>query len=46
MAALVVPHLGSPDILGLQLPEALASTAIGEGFWELQSKKHMGIQSR
>ena len=34
----VVPNLGSPDVLGLQLPEALASTANGKGFWELQFK--------
>ena len=33
----VVLKLGSPDVLGLQLPEILASTASGEGFWELQS---------
>ena len=34
----VVPNLGPPDVLGLQLPETPASTAGGEGFWELQSK--------
>ena len=34
----VVPNLGSPEVLGLQLPEIPASTARGEGFWELQSK--------
>ena len=31
----VVPNLGPPDVLGLQLPEILASTGGGEGFWEL-----------
>ena len=31
----VVPNFGSLDVLGLQLPEILASTASGEGFWEL-----------
>ena len=30
----VIPHLRSPDVLGLQLPEIFASTANGEGFWE------------
>ena len=30
----VVPNLGPPDVLGLQLPEILASRD-GEGFWEL-----------
>ena len=34
----VVPNLGPPDVLGLQLPEILASRDGGEGFWELQSK--------
>ena len=34
----VVANLGSPDVLGLQLPEALTSTSSGEGFWKLQSK--------
>ena len=28
----MVPNLGSPDVLGLQLTEILASTASGEGF--------------
>ena len=28
----VIPNLGSPNVLGLQLPEILASTASGEGF--------------
>ena len=31
----VVPNLGPPDVLGLHLPEILASKASGEGFWEL-----------
>ena len=31
----VVPNLGSPDVLGLQPPEILASRGGGEGFWEL-----------
>ena len=35
----VVPNLGPPDVLRLQLPEILASTGGGEGFWELQFKK-------
>ena len=34
----VVVNLGPPDLLGLQLPEILASRGDGEGFWELQSK--------
>ena len=34
----VVPNLGPPDVLGLQLPEILANRSGGEGFWELQSK--------
>ena len=34
----VVPNLGPPDVLGLQLPEILASRDGGEGFWELYSK--------
>ena len=34
----VVLNLGPPDVLGLQLPEILASGGGGEGFWELQSK--------
>ena len=31
----VVLNLGPPDVLGLQLPEILASRGGGEGFWEL-----------
>ena len=31
----VAPNLGPPDVLGLQLPEILASRGDGEGFWEL-----------
>ena len=34
----VVPDLGPPDVLGLQLPEILVSRGDGEGFWELESK--------
>ena len=34
-ARAVVPNLGPPDVLGLQLPEILASRGSGEGFWEL-----------
>ena len=34
----VVPNLGRPDVLGLRLPEILASKGGGEGFWELSSK--------
>ena len=30
----VLPNLGSPDVLGLQLPEILAGRGGGEGFWE------------
>ena len=30
----MVPNLGSPDVLGLELQEILASTPNGEGFWE------------
>ena len=31
----VASNLGPPDVLGLQLPEILASRGGGEGFWEL-----------
>ena len=34
----VVPNLGSPDVLGLQLPEAFTTTLAGQDFWELKSK--------
>ena len=34
----VVLNLGPPDVLGLHLPEILASRGGGEGFWELYSK--------
>lgn len=27
-----------PDILGLQLPETIASTVFVQGFWELKSR--------
>ena len=33
-----------PDVLGLQLPEILASTVSGEGFWEVLIQEHLGIQ--
>ena len=35
---LVVPNLGPPDDLGLQLLEAFTTTSIGQDFWELKSK--------
>ena len=31
----VVPNLGPPGVLELQLPEILGSRDGGEGFWEL-----------
>ena len=31
----VVPNLGPPDVIRLQLPEILASRVGGKGFWEL-----------
>ena len=34
----VVPNLGPPDVLGLQLPEASTTTSAGQDFWELKSK--------
>ena len=34
----VVPNLGPPDVLGLQLPEIPASKGGSEGFWELRPK--------
>ena len=34
----VVPNLGPPDVLGLQLPEAFTTTSAGQDFWELKSK--------
>ena len=40
----VVLKLGSPDVLGLQLPEIMASIAGGEGFCELQPKNIWGPQ--
>ena len=36
------PTLGHPGVLGLQLPEILASAANGEGFWEFSSKNIWG----
>ena len=30
----VIPNLGSPDVLGLKLPQILANTVRGEGFRE------------
>ena len=35
----VVPNLGPPDVVGLQLPEAFTTTSAGQDFWELKSKK-------
>ena len=34
----VVPNLGPPDVLRLQLPEAFTTTSAGQDFWELKSK--------
>ena len=34
----VVPNLGPPDILGLQLPEAFNTNSACQDFWELKSK--------
>ena len=34
----VIPNLGCQGVLGLQLPEILASTARGEGFWVFESR--------
>ena len=34
----VVSNLGSPDVLGLKLPEAFSTSSAGQDFWELQSK--------
>ena len=31
----VVPNLGSPDILGLKLPEAFTTSCAGQNIWEL-----------
>ena len=39
----VVPNLGSPDILGLKLPEALITSCAGQDFWELQSENVWGL---
>ena len=30
----VVPNLGPPDVLGLQLPEAFTTISAGQEFWE------------
>ena len=35
----MVPNLGPPDVLRLQLPEAFATTSAGQDFWELKSQK-------
>ena len=40
----MVRNLGSPDVLGLQLPEILASTTSGEGFWEFLIHGYLGTQ--
>ena len=42
--SVVVTKFGSPDVLGLQLPEILASTASGEGFREFSSRNIWGHQ--
>ena len=34
----MVPNLGPPDVLGLQLPEAFTTTFASQDFWELKSK--------
>ena len=34
----VVPNLGPPGVLGLQLPESFTTTSAGQDFWELKSK--------
>ena len=34
----VVPNLGPPDVLRLQLPEAFTTTSADQDFWELKSK--------
>ena len=34
----VVPNLGPPDVLGLQLPEAFTTTSAGQDFWEVKSR--------
>ena len=34
----VVPNLGPPGVLGLQLPEAFTTTSAGQDFWDLKSK--------
>ena len=34
----VVPNLGPPDVLGLQLPEAFTTTSAGQDFLEWKSK--------
>ena len=37
-AEAVVPNLGPPDVLELQLPETFTTTSAGQDFWELKSK--------
>ena len=34
----VIPNLGPPDVLGLQLPEAFTINCSRQDFWELKSK--------
>ena len=34
----MVPNLGPPDVLRLQLPQAFTTTSAGQDFWELKSK--------
>ena len=38
----MAPSLKSLNVLGLQLPEVLASTGRGEGFWEFESMNIWG----
>ena len=40
----VVPNLGPPYVLGLQLPEILASRGGGEGFWDVVVQEHLEAQ--
>ena len=39
----MVPNLGPPDVLGLQLPEAFTTTSAGQNFWELK-QEHLEAQ--
>ena len=33
----MVPNLGSPDVLGLKLPDAFTISCGGQDFWEMKS---------